>query len=220
MSLSTDLQAQQKQFLSQVSHETQAMMTQATVDLANSGILDQSLKIGDTIPEFTLPNAAGQVISSQDLLAQGPIVITFYRGGWCPYCNLELRALQQALKAVEATGAILVAISPETPDNSLTTQQKNDLEFPVLSDNANHVARQFGLVFQLPAALQAVYSEFGIDLATHNGNSHFELPIPATYVVQANGKIAFAFADADYTKRANPTDIINALTSLQQNSQV
>jgi peroxiredoxin len=138
-------------------------------------------------------------------------VIAFYRGGWCPYCNLELRALQQALASIQGTGATLVAISPETPDNSLTTQEKNELEFQVLSDRDNQVAREFGLVFRLPASLLPIYEDFGIDLIAHNGNNHFELPIPATYVVRQDGTVKYAFANVDYTKRAEPSEIVNAL---------
>ncbi|MEM6717142.1 MAG: peroxiredoxin-like family protein, partial [Cyanobacteria bacterium P01_C01_bin.147] len=141
--------------------------------------------------------------------------IAFYRGGWCPYCNLELKALQNALASIQETGAALVAISPETPDNSLTTQEKNELAFPVLSDLDNQVARQFGLVFQLPASLRPIYDGFGIDLVAYNGNDQFELPIPATYVVQPNGEIVYAFADVDYTKRAEPSDVVNALKALK-----
>ena len=150
MTLAIALQTQQASFLSRVPQDTQTVMQQATADLGASGILDQTLKVGDTIPDFALPNATGQTVNIRDLLAQGPVVIAFYRGGWCPYCNLELKALQNALASIQETGATLVAISPETPDNSLTTQEKNALTFPVLSDVDNQVARQFGLVFKLP----------------------------------------------------------------------
>ncbi|MDB9518758.1 peroxiredoxin-like family protein [Roseofilum reptotaenium CS-1145] len=214
MTLANDLQAFQQQFRSNVPQETQNVMQQATTDLGDSGILKQTLKVGDTIPDFTLPNATGQPVSIKELLTKGPVAIAFYRGGWCPYCNLELQALQNALASIEETGATLVAISPETPDNSLTTQEKNELAFPVLSDVDNQVARQFGLVFKLPASLLPIYQSFGIDVAAHNGNDHFELPIPATYVIQPNGEIVYAFTDVDYTKRAEPSVIVDALKGL------
>ncbi|MEO1208223.1 MAG: peroxiredoxin-like family protein [Cyanobacteria bacterium J06638_20] len=215
MTLATDLQTQQANFRSRLPQDTQTVMQQATTNLEASGILEQTLKVGDTIPEVALPNATGQTVNIGELLAQGPVVITFYRGGWCPYCNLELKALQNALASIQETGATLVAISPETPDNSLTTQEKNELVFPVLSDVDNQVARQFGLVFQLPTSLRPIYEGFGIDLAAYNGNDHFELPIPATYVVQSNGEIIYAFADVDYTKRAEPSEVVNALKGLR-----
>lgn len=215
MTLAIDLQTQQDNFRRRVPQDTQTVMQQATADLGASGILDQTLKVGDTIPDFALPNATGQTVSIRELLAQNPVIIAFYRGGWCPYCNLELKALQNALASIQETGAALVAISPETPDNSLTTQEKNELAFPVLSDLDNQVARQFGLVFQLPASLRPIYDGFGIDLVAYNGNDQFELPIPATYVVQPNGEIVYAFADVDYTKRAEPSDVVNALKALK-----
>ena len=215
MTLAIALQTQQASFLSRVPQDTQTVMQQATADLGASGILDQTLKVGETIPDFALPNATGQTVNIRDLLAQGPVVIAFYRGGWCPYCNLELKALQNALASIQETGATLVAISPETPDNSLTTQEKNALTFPVLSDVANQVAQQFGLVFKLPMTLRPIYAGFGIDLVAYNGNDQFELPIPATYVVQPNGEIVYAFADIDYTKRAEPRDVVNALQGLK-----
>ena len=214
MTLANDLQAFQQQFLSKVPQEVQTVMQQANTDLGDSDILEQTLKVGDTIADFTLPNATGQPVSIKELLTKGPAVIAFYRGGWCPYCNLELKALQNALASIQETGATLVAISPETPDNSLTTQEKNELAFPVLSDVNNQVARQFGLVFKLPASLLPIYQNFGIDLVAYNGNDHFELPIPATYVVQPNGQIVYAFADVDYTKRAEPSAIVDALKGL------
>ena len=215
MTLATDLQTQQQQFRSRTPQDVQTTMQQATAELATSDILEQTLKVGDTIPNFTLPNATGQTVDIRNLLARGPVVIAFYRGGWCPYCNLELKALQRALSQIQSTGATLVAISPETPDNSLTTQEKNELAFPVLSDVDNQVARQFGLVFKLPASLRPIYESFGINLVAYNGNDHFELPIPATYVVHPNGEIVYAFANVDYTKRAEPSEVVDALKRLE-----
>ena len=211
MTLAIDLQTQRESFLSTIPQSTQTLMQEATTALEQSKILEKILTVGDAIPDFSLPNATGEIVNLHEWLAQGPVVIAFYRGGWCPYCNLELRALQQALASIQSTGATLVAISPETPDNSLTTQEKNDLEFQVLSDRDNHVAREFGLVFRLPASLLPIYKEFGIDLIAYNGNNHFELPIPATYVVRQDGTVKYAFADVDYTKRAEPSEIVNAL---------
>ena len=214
MALATELQAQQDNLRSRLPEETNTVMQQATADLAASGTQEKILNVGDSIPDFSLPNATGQIVTVRELLGRGPVVISFYRGGWCPYCNLELKALQNALANIQETGAMLVAISPETPDNSLSTQEKNELKFPVLSDVGNQVARQFGLAFQLPASLRPIYEGFGIDLVAYNGDDQFELPILATYVVSTNGVIAYAFADVDYTKRAEPSDVVRALTQL------
>ncbi|MEB3359165.1 MAG: peroxiredoxin-like family protein [Synechococcales bacterium] len=211
MSLSQQIAAVRAEFSKQVPAETRQVMQQATADLAKSALVEQALNVGDRLPDFTLPNATGEAIAIRNLLAQGSVVVSFYRGGWCPYCNLELRALQQALPEIQALGASLVAISPETPDSSLTTAEKNELDFQVLSDVGNRVARQFGLVFTLPEELRPIYEGFGIDIPAHNGDATFELPLAATYVVAADGTIVHAFVDADYTRRLEPAEIVAAL---------
>ena len=191
--------------------ELQAVMDQATAELAASGMADGFLQVGDAAPDFVLPDALGNAVTLADLRAQGPVVLSFYRGAWCPYCNLELQLLQQALPDIRALGATLVAISPQTPDNSLTLAEKHGLAFPVLSDAGNAVARRFGLVFTVPESLRAVYDKLGIDIAAHNGDGSFELPVPGTYVVGRDGTIAFAYANVDYTRRVATAEILEAL---------
>ncbi|MGF1495985.1 MAG: peroxiredoxin-like family protein [Elainellaceae cyanobacterium] len=215
MSLSQQIADTRAAFSERVPAETRQVMLQATEELAKSALVEQALNLGDRIPSFTLPNATGETVDVSELLASGPVVISFYRGGWCPYCNLELRALQQALPEIQALGATLVAVSPETPDSSLTTAEKNELEFQVLSDVGNQVARQFGLVFTLPEDLRPIYAGFGLDIPAHNGDDTFELPLAATYVVAADGTIVHAFVDADYTKRLEPDEIVAALKKHQ-----
>ncbi len=217
MTLSQELANFRQQFLGQVDSTTLAIMNQATNDLIDSGIVDRTLKVGDKAPDFTLPNATGESINLQQLLQQGAVVLSFYRGGWCPYCNLELRALQQALPEIKALGANLITVSPQTPDNSLSTAEKNELTFEVLSDIGNKVAREYGLVFTLPEQLRPIYQNFGIDLPAYNGDPTFDLPIPATYVIAADGKVVLAFANADYTQRLEPTEIISTLQNLTVN---
>ncbi|MEL6398289.1 MAG: peroxiredoxin-like family protein [Cyanobacteria bacterium J06607_6] len=214
MSLTQDLAQFAAKMKDQLPAEAQVTMAKAGNEIAQLGIEDQSLKVGDAIPPVTLPNALGKSVAVPDLLKAGPVVIAFYRGGWCPYCNMELRALQQALPAIKAQGAQLVAIAPETPDNSLSTQEKNDLSFEVLSDVGNQVARAFGLVFTLPEYLRPLYQSFGIDLAAYNGDSSFELPVPATYVVDTTGNIVHAFVNVDYTQREDPENIVAALQQI------
>ena len=191
--------------------ELQAVMDQATAELAASGMADGFLQVGDAAPDFVLPDALGNAVTLADLRAQGPVVLSFYRGAWCPYCNLELQLLQQALPDIQALDATLVAISPQTPDNSLTLAEKHGLAFPVLSDAGNAVARRFGLVFTVPESLRAVYDKLGIDIAAHNGDGSFELPVPGTYVVGRDGTIAFAYANVDYTRRVATAEILEAL---------
>ena len=214
MNLTEELQNYRNQFLTKVSEEVQATMSQATQNLASSGIADSTLKVGDKIPEFSLPNATGKRVDLQKLLQLGPVVISFYRGKWCPYCNLELRAFQKKLPEIQALGASLVAISPQTPDNSLSTVEKNELSFEVLSDVGNQVARQFGLIFTLPKELRPIYETFGIDLPAHNGDKKFELPIAATYVVAPDGTIVLSFVNADYTQRLEPQEVLKTLQKM------
>lgn len=211
----TDAIAQYKeQFRQNVADPIQSTMATATQDLIDSGIANQALKEGESLPDIRLPNVTGQSVAIKDLLKAGPVVISFYRGGWCPYCNLELKALQDKLPEIKALGAQLVAISPETPDTSLSTAEKNELEFEVLSDVGNTVAKSLGLVFTLPEELRPIYSQFGIDIPAHNGDATFELPLPATYVIASDGTVILAFADPDYTQRLEPIKVVDALKQL------
>jgi peroxiredoxin len=193
--------------------DTRTKMNQAIEELKKEAMLEQALKTGDTIPKIQLPNAAGSLINVNNILEEGKkVVLTFYRGGWCPYCNLELRALQKVLPEIQEKGAELIAISPETPDNSLSTGEKNELSFEVLSDQDNEVAKAFHLVFQLPEYLQKTYKSFGIDLDQSQGNTKQELPIAATYIVDTDGKIIYHFLEEDYKLRADPEEILAALS--------
>lgn len=198
--------------------EKRKIMDDAIEQLRNSHVVDHSLKKGGTIPPFKLPNVDGKSIDSNSLLSQGPLVIVFYRGGWCPYCNLQLHDLQKHLAQIQSLGAQLVAISPQTPDSSLTTAQKAELKFYVLSDVGNQVARKFGLVYKLPKNLVQLYKDFGIDLHRSNGNDSDELPVSATYIVDKKGQIIYSFLDADYKKRAETLDLIKILESLKKES--
>lgn len=191
--------------------ETTAKMLAATEKLADSGIKDQTLKEGDKIPDFSLPNALGKPVSSADVLTNGPAILNFYRGGWCPYCNIEMRALQERLPEIEDLGATLVAIAPELPTKAEATQEKNELTYDVLSDVGNDLSKKFGLVFTLGEEIREIYQTMGIDVPAYNGDDSFELPIPATYVVSADGVVLKAFADPDHTKRLDVEDIIEVL---------
>lgn len=181
-----------------------------------SGAIDAALKVGQPAPSFTLPDALGNSVSLSTLLASGPVVISFYRGEWCPFCNIQLRALQQALPAMKQLGASLVAISPEKPDHAIVAAEKNNLTFPVLTDFSNNVARQFGIVFQVGQELQEFSRNvFKNDLALRNGENSYELPVPATYVIDASGIIRFAHVEVNYmTARAEPEEIIAALKTI------
>lgn len=188
------------------------MIDTTTADLVATGIAKQALTKGDTAPHFVLPDHQGNMVSSVELLADGPVLINFYRGKWCPYCNLELRAYQVQLERIQKAKASLVAISPMLPDNSLDLAQKNKLAFPVLSDVGNKVAAEFGLVFTVDTRIQAMYLErLGNDLPTLNGDDSFTLPLPATYVIGQDSAIIYAYVNADYRLRADPEEVLAVL---------
>jgi len=172
------------------------------------------LQVGSPAPDFSLANSHGSRTSLTDLLARGPAVLTFYRGGWCPYCNLQLRAYQKILPEIEAYGATLVAISPELPDNSLSTAEKNALRFPVLSDVGNSVAAAFGLVYALPEELREALQSNGKALPALNGDESWELPVPAIFIVGTDRRVAFSFIEIDYRRRLAPEDLLIALRTV------
>ncbi|MFD2587939.1 peroxiredoxin-like family protein [Croceitalea marina] len=215
MSLTETLLAYNKKSRERIPAASLAIMDRATKALVNENIINNSIKKGDTLPVTQLVNAKGEKLDLGKLLDNGPLVISFYRGGWCPYCNFELRALQQIQPELKQLGANLVAITPETPDNSLTTVEKNEIAFDVLTDYDNSYAKELGLVFKMPPDLQEVYNAFGIDVEAHNENSNFELPMPATLVVGSNRKVLYSFVNEDYTKRADTVAILEALKQLQ-----
>ncbi|MGW3031944.1 peroxiredoxin-like family protein [Streptomyces sp. NPDC001178] len=198
----------------QIPAEIREIMRRAGQGLADSGQADHALTVGAQAPRFTLPTATGQTVSLESLLTDGPVVLTFYRGAWCPYCNIALRSLQRHHEAITARGARLVAVSPQIPDESLTLTEKHALTFDVLSDVGSDTAKQYGLAFDLPDDLAAVYDKLGFDLQRVNDGHPRTLPLPATYVIDREGIIRWAFVDTDYTTRAEPADILAALDAL------
>jgi peroxiredoxin len=179
--------------------------------LRDSHLTDHALKVGQRMPDFSLKDVHGKTVRLKDLRKKGPVIVTFYRGSWCPYCNAQLSAYQQHLKEFRAKGATLVAITPEKPDLAVISEEKKKLEFPILTDSDNSLAKKFGLVWAVEGELKKIYSQFGIDLEKDQGNSEWKLPIPATYVVAKDGKIKYAFLDVDYTHRADPLDLLKSL---------
>lgn len=178
-----------------------------------------ALNIGAKIPTFSLKDPTGKTISSNDLLKEGNLVLVFYRGAWCPFCNTYLRKLQRNLPQIKAAGGQLVAISVENADHSLYISQKDELEYTVLSDPGLTVARRFGIVYELPKETSEFYQSKGFDLAKYNGLEKAELPLSATYVINREGEIVFAFLEPDYTKRAAPDAIIKTLTKIKTTAE-
>jgi len=175
-----------------------------------------ALNVGAKMPAFTLKDSNGKLVDSKNLLKQGNLVVVFYRGAWCPFCNLYLKKLQGNISQIKAQNANLVAISVENPDRSLSLSQKHKVEFPVLSDPNLETARKFGIVYQLPKETNEKYIANGLDLAKYNSTEKAELPLSATYIVTRKGKIIYAFLEPDYTKRVEPSVIIKTLSKIKK----
>ncbi|WP_034411476.1 peroxiredoxin-like family protein [Derxia gummosa] len=186
--------------------EASATIERGIAALALAG--NHAPRPGDAIPAFALPDATGAAVTSATLLARGPLLLVFYRGEWCPYCNLLLRALQSRLAEIAAAGATLVAISPQLPEVSWSMARRLALGFPVLSDAGNEVAASFGLRFALDAEHRALYAGFGVDLASSNGDDSATLPLAAAFLVGADGIVREARVETDYRQRAEPDELI------------
>ena len=192
-------------------------MRRATAELIASGAAARALKVGDKAPSFELDDAESGRLSSTSLLEKGPLVVTFYRGFWCPYCNLDLEALQEALADIEGRGASLVTISPQTAASSRRSIREKNLTFPILHDTGNEVAESFGLRFRLPDYLIELYRDgFKNDLTVTNGDPSWTLPMPARFVIGQDGTIAYAEVNPDYTKRPDPDELLPILDQLRQ----
>lgn len=171
-------------------------------------------KVGDKLPAFSLNDSNGKLVTSKELLKAGNVVLVFYRGSWCPFCNAYLHKLQGRLADINAAGGVLVAVSVETPDASLAIAKKNELNYTVLSDPDLSTARKVGIVYQLPAATDEKYRSMGLDVAKHNAMPLPELPLAATFVIDQKGNITYAFIETDYKKRAEPDVIITELKKI------
>lgn len=182
--------------------------------VAAAGLTRHALQVGQPAPYFTLPDANGQPQTLASLLQNGPVVLTFYRGNWCPYCNVQLRAYQQILPKLARYGATLAAVSPQTPELSSLTASEKELTFPVLSDVGNAVARQYGLAYGVGPEVGGALRSAGIDLAAFNGTLDDELPLTATFLIGTDGLVAWAEVDANFKQRPDPTAILAALAQL------
>jgi peroxiredoxin len=214
MSMEDELEEQRRRAYSQRGPEERKVRADAVAEVADAKSAERVVGVGEAAPEFQLPSITGTVVDSRELLGRGPLVISFYRGGWCPYCNIELRALQARLPEIEALGAGLVAISPEVPDRAAMAAGSNTLTFPVLCDQDNQVARRFRLTHRIAPEVVEYQLGNGNDVAAYNGTGIAEVPLPATYVVGTDGIVRYAFVDADYTRRADPDAILGVLRDL------
>jgi len=216
MSLKNEIESLKAKFLPHVPEQIKESMRKAEENLRKLRLAERALGTGDIAVDFTLPNAKGEPVSSESLRKDGPLVLNFYRGSWCPYCNLELKALQDVHAEIRALGASLVAISPQLPDESLSDSEKIQLEFEVLSDVNSVVSDQYGLTFSLAEELRPIYKNWGADVATVNDDPDWKLPLPATYIISQDGRIVHSFTDEDYSQRLEPDEILDSLRALRE----
>ena len=196
------------------SDEGKALRLRSIEEVAKSGQAP-GLAVGERIPSFTLPDPFGNPVSSDALVELGPLVISFYRGDWCPYCNLELRALEVVSPSIAKLGGSIVAISGQRPDAAAGLTDKHELSFPVLSDLDQVVIRAFKLRYDVPAELRAMFEARGSDMSQRNADGSWTLPISATYVTDRTGKIVLGHCDADWRVRLDPQEIVRALEELE-----
>jgi peroxiredoxin len=210
--LSEQLEAYRAGWRERVPADRQALMDRHVAHLAASGIDRSAKQVGDRAPDIRLRDQHGEMFDVATLLAKGPVVVTFYRGGWCPFCNLELKAYQAVLPRIAEAGASMVAISPEKPDDTVNTAEKNALGFPVLSDVGQTVGKAFGVVYAFTDEVRQVYDGFKLDIPSKNGTpDDWSLPLSATYVIGRDGVILFADTRVDYRERTDPLDVLRVL---------
>ncbi|MFZ0321237.1 MAG: peroxiredoxin-like family protein [Candidatus Sulfotelmatobacter sp.] len=209
-----DIFAERKELIAKyVPAETQAVHARTIAELKQKQLAANILPVGSKIPEFQLQDHNGKEVSSSELLSKGRLVLCFIRGRWCPFCVAQMEAMNLVLPEIEQAGATLVAISPQTVQQSFFMRDQHKLRFPLLSDAGNKVAREFGLTYRVPEEQQALYKRAFVNLPFVNGDASWELPIPATYIIDHDGTVLYASADEDYTERLEPADIVRFLTN-------
>ncbi len=217
LSAESNLQQQldTKKANSPIDASTRGSMQAAIDALAATQIVEKAIQTGQAAPDFTAPRVDGEgALKLSDALQAGPVVLVYYRGDWCPYCNLQLMEYNKYVERIAGYGAQIVALSPQTVANSKYAGEANPFDFTIVTDPDNAIARSYGIAFELPAEISELYTKFGFDLHIENESARAELPLAATYVIDRNGKVAYSFLDADYTKRAEPDAILKALQGL------
>ena len=195
--------------------EIKAVMKKGLQDLKDSGIEKRTLKVGKTLPSFSLKDARGIITPIKNIYSKGPLVITFYRGHWCTYCQLELKEYEILKSEFEKAGATIIALAPDKWNLIKKTKEKLNLSFDIFRDENNNIAKRMGLAFALDSDTLRIYKKFGINLEESQGNSNNELPMPGTYVVDRLGIVRFSYADPDYKKRAEPSEVLKVVQSLK-----
>ena len=213
-SLQAALDERKQQFLESAPAEMVTAFEQGVKDVAAAEVMKTAKRAGEKAPMFVLPDGNGDTVALADLLADGPVVVMWYRGGWCPYCNMQLNAMQDALPYFDEANATLLAISPEIPDSAMSTQEQNALGFVVLSDVGNVAAEQYGVAYELPIVVHEKFSG-RLDLGAYNTAEYAtELPLAVTYIIDTDSTITWAFIDPDYRKRAEPAQVVEEIRKL------
>lgn len=195
----------------QLPREVLEVFGKSIQDLKTKNIEENSIATGETFPDFSLPNTNNEIVKLKELLQNGKVIVAFFRGSWCPYCNLELKALQDSLKQITDRKATLVAISPQTPDYNEELKGNHILDFELLTDKDNALAKQLGISFGLQDYVVPTYGSLGIELSEYNENDNNELPVPAVFVIDTNGSITYKFVDTNYMNRINIKELIEQL---------
>lgn len=201
-------------FIAELPEEQKNTIMAAGQRLAESDVAEHAVGVNDDAPAFTLTDTNGREFQLKEALLHGPIVLSFYRGGWCPFCSLELKALADREADMRNLGARLVAVSPELHEQNQAAAGELKIPFPLLFDEGNRVAREYGLVMQVDEDMRPLYQQWGFDLPTFNGDDSWELPLPGTFIIDTKGVVRAAFVNKDYTQRMEPTDIISALEAI------
>ena len=209
--LAKQIEQLNQELSSQLPQEVINAFGKSVDDLKTKNIEDRCIQPGEKMPEFILPNATGKMIDSNDILKKGKMILAFYRGSWCPYCNLELKFLQDNLSRIKDKNAVLIAVSPQTPDHSLSMAEKNKLGFEVLSDQNNDFAKKLGIFFQLQDFVLPYYRNLGINLSEFNNNDENLLPVPAVFVVDQDRRVIYKYLDVNYMNRVDVEELIQAL---------
>lgn len=213
MSLNVELNKISSEF-NQITHFEALQAFERSIRETQESGLVTGIREGEKAKDFTLKNHVGGDINLYDELEKGPVVLTFYRGSWCPFCNRQLKAYQEILSDIQELGAQLIAISPETPDNTLSMQEKNELEFQVLSDPRGIVSAKYNVLFDVPDYLKSAYEKIDIDLESFNGKANWILPVPATFMIDETAEIRFSHVNPNFMSRLEPYDILRALRNL------
>lgn len=208
MTLQDKLNAHAEVSKTKLPSEHKKVMIESLQRLKNQQLQTQFPQLGDKMPNFNLKNFTGEEVELYDVLKKKAVVLLFYRGSWCPYCNLELKEYKDYYKSFSDAGLEILAISPELPEYSERFSHKNFFPFPLLHDKKNKIAKKLNLKFTLDPELVPIYKEFGIDIGERNGNGKWEIPVPATLIIAKDRTIKYVFADIDYKKRAEPDSVL------------